>query len=232
MLGLEMGQSALANGNKRCRQCKKYFSADSGRVSNFGFFHNDECLRKFFEKNQEKVIEKARKKLAQDRRKENAERKRKEAEGRKASREAKAKMKLQVKTIGELTDEAAKLLQKIVRLEAADINGFCQCVTCDKHDHWTNMQGGHFISRGNAATKLDPRNINSQCSGCNLHGMKVGNAESVYHGWMINRYGKEVVDEMLATKGKVYKWDREWVEQKIIDWKKRARDLERFTPGL
>jgi hypothetical protein len=36
------------------------------------------------------------------------------------------------KPIGKLTDEAAILLQLLVRLKASDDNGYCSCVTCAK----------------------------------------------------------------------------------------------------
>ena len=34
------------------------------------------------------------------------------------------------KTIAALVEDAAKLLQKIRRLEEADDNGYCRCVSC------------------------------------------------------------------------------------------------------
>ena len=57
------------------------------------------------------------------------------------------------KSIGKLTDEAATLLQLLVRLKAADDNGYVTCVTCGVVKHYKDgMQGGHFRPRGIAAT--------------------------------------------------------------------------------
>ena len=54
-------------------------------------------------------------------------------------------------TIAQEVEKAAKLLQRLVRLKASDDNGYCRCVTCDKIDHYKNMQGGHFMPRGRRA---------------------------------------------------------------------------------
>ena len=51
------------------------------------------------------------------------------------------------KTVAKLREEAAVLLQKLVRMKAADVDGIAQCVTCGKKQHYKEMDGGHFISR-------------------------------------------------------------------------------------
>ena len=56
--------------------------------------------------------------------------------------------KKKTKSIAKLVDEAAVLLQLLVRLKAADDNGYVKCRTCDSVMHYKDgMQGGHFISR-------------------------------------------------------------------------------------
>ena len=130
------------------------------------------------------------------------------------------------KAIGKLVDQAATLLQKLVRLKAADDNGYCQCVTCGKFDHWKNMQGGHFIPRGNAATKLVEENINPQCKGCNGFAMKHGDAAHRYTLYMVDMYGRAEVDEMLRTKHKPFKWFRPDVEDMIKELKEQVKELE------
>ena len=130
------------------------------------------------------------------------------------------------KAIGKLVDQAATLLQKLVRLKAADDNGYCQCVTCGKFDHWKNMQGGHFIPRGNAATKLVEENINPQCKGCNGFAMKHGDAAHRYTLYMVDMYGRAEVDEMLRAKHKPFKWFRPDVEDMIKELKEQVKELE------
>ena len=67
-------------------------------------------------------------------------------------------------TISQEVEKAAKLLQRLVRLKASDDNGYCQCVTCGKIDHYKNMQGGHFMPRGRTVFKLFDENIRSMPS--------------------------------------------------------------------
>lgn len=43
-------------------------------------------------------------------------------------------------------EKAATLLQKLRRMEEADDNGYCQCVTSGEWRPWQEMDGGHFIS--------------------------------------------------------------------------------------
>lgn len=63
----------------------------------------------------------------------------------------------------------ASLYQRLVRLRYADENGICRCVTCDKSAHFTELQGGHFISRRHKNTIVDERNVWPQCVYCNYH---------------------------------------------------------------
>lgn len=137
--------------------------------------------------------------------------------------------KKKLKPIGKLTDEAARLMQRLVKIKAADHAGFCTCVTCGKVDYWWNMQGGHYIPRGNDATKLLEENIHPQCSGCNGFGMKYGDAEKHYTLYMIDMYGRDFVEELLATKGKPHKWYRPELEDLIKELKERIKEAEKLT---
>ena len=107
--------------------------------------------------------------------------------------------------------EAAQLL---ARLAAADENGFCECVSCGVVKHYKDgMHGGHFIPKGNSSRWcLEVENIHPQCASCNMFGMKNGTAAQAYTGWMIDYYGRDFVDQMIATKRdpvKRYKKDYE-----------------------
>ena len=51
------------------------------------------------------------------------------------------------RSTAKIIDDCAVLMQKLVRLKAADHNGFCKCVTCGIVKHWSVMQGAHFIER-------------------------------------------------------------------------------------
>ena len=132
------------------------------------------------------------------------------------------------KSIARLVEDAACILQRIVRLKAADENGYCACVTCGKIDRWQDLQGGHFISRRFTAHKLLEEQIHPQCPGCN--GPKKGNPVA-YTLYMLDRYGREWVDNLEATKWDTKKYSRAEITEIIEDLKHYESEV-RKTKGL
>lgn len=99
-------------------------------------------------------------------------------------------------TVAQEVEKAAKLLQRYVRLKASDDNGYCQCVTCGKVDHYKAMQGGHFYSRRHTVFKLIEENIHPQCPACNVYGMKTTRTQEAYRIYMEDMYGARRVRAM------------------------------------
>jgi len=117
---------------------------------------------------------------------------------------------------------ALDTLQKLARLKAADDNGYCTCVSCGKRFHWKDMDGGHFIPKGHSSYwALKEVNVNPQCKGCNGFGMRYGIASQNYTLWMIDKHGREFIDDMEFMSNasiKFYKKDyikmtKEWNEE-------------------
>lgn len=112
-----------------------------------------------------------------------------------------------------LRAKCLEALQKLVRLKAADDEGYCRCVSCGKSGRWNEMDGGHFIPKGSSSFwALREENIHPQCGGCNGFGMRYGTAEQTYTLWMIDYYGRDFVEQMHSTKKnpiKIYKKDYE-----------------------
>ena len=100
------------------------------------------------------------------------------------------------KTTAKLINEAAELLQKLVRMKAADDQGYCACVPSGEVRHWTEMQGGHFIERGKSYSKLMEENIHPQTPGENCFGMKRASTVLKYRRYMVDMYGEEFVTEL------------------------------------
>lgn len=99
-------------------------------------------------------------------------------------------------------------------MSEADDDGYCTCVSCGVSKHYKDMQGGHFIPKGNSSYwAFDVEfNIHSQCAGCNMWGMAHGSAAQQYTLWMQDMYGRDFVEDMLAKKStpvKRYKADYE-----------------------
>ena len=105
-----------------------------------------------------------------------------------------------------LRAKALEKIQLLARLQASNASGFCRCVTCGKVDHYKNMDGGHFISKGSSSRwALVLENVHPQCKGCNSFHMRHGTAPHTYTLWMIDYYGRDFVDHMIATKKDVHK---------------------------
>ena len=104
-------------------------------------------------------------------------------------------------------------IQLLARISAADDNGYCACVDCGVVEHYTNMDGGHFIPKGESSYwALKVENVHPQLKGCNSFGMKYGSAGQRYTLWMQETYGHDFVEEMFATRKepvKLYKRDYE-----------------------
>jgi len=127
------------------------------------------------------------------------------------------------KTIAHLVDDAAVLLQKLVRMKAADEYGYAICVCCGKREHWKLMDGGHFISRKWIATKIMEESINPSCKRCNgfLHGNLVP-----FTLYMIEFYGKDFVEELQIKKNEIKKYTRDEIAEITKDFKERIKELE------
>ena len=127
-------------------------------------------------------------------------------------------------SIAKEVEKAAVLLQKLVRLKAADDNGYCSCVTCGAVKKWNDeMQGGHFFERGRSATKLLVGNVHPQCSGCNAFKMKTTGGVLDYRRYMVDMYGEDGVDELEALSRKVKKYTRAEVEDIAADFKAQIK---------
>lgn len=125
-----------------------------------------------------------------------------------------------------LKSEATKLFQKWVRLNAADDEGFCYCVSCGNRKHWSEMDGGHYIPRSSTMWVLSEKNVHPQCRHCNRFAMQYKAAAQAYTLFMIDTYGREQVDYMIATQKRPVKLFRSDLEEFIEDLKPKVQRLE------
>ena len=78
-----------------------------------------------------------------------------------------------------------------VRMSPADKDGYTNCVTCSKIDHWSKLQNGHFIKRSLAASLIFVRmNTHPQCLRCNI--LLEGN-RIPYVRFMHEKYGSDAI---------------------------------------
>ena len=107
-----------------------------------------------------------------------------------------------------------KAAQLHARISHADENGYCTCVSCGIRKHYKELDGGHYIPKGASAFwSLETENIWPQCKGCNGFGMRNGTAAQSYTTHMIDTYGRDFVDHMLATTSHIKKmYKRDYVD--------------------
>ena len=131
------------------------------------------------------------------------------------------------KSLGKVVDEVSVLLQKLVRLKAADSSGYASCFTCGVRRHWKDLQGGHWIERGKKATKIMEENIHPQCAGCNGFGMKFQTKiQDAYSQNMREFYGNDFCNQMLIDSNKPVKYLRSDMEDMKKDLSAQIRALE------
>lgn len=120
-------------------------------------------------------------------------------------------------------DLADRVFSEYVRLKEADNNWVCTCVTCWAKMPRTEIQNWHFISRWNMKYRFDDINCHTQDAKCNV--MLNGNYQK-YTLYMIDRYGREKIDEMINDKTtKEYKQYE--YEEMIIKWYWEIAEMKR-----
>lgn len=87
------------------------------------------------------------------------------------------------------------LLQKLVRMKAANNRGFSNCVTCNNWVHYKNCDAGHYFSRRHLRLKLLEENIHVQCKSCNMR-MGCPTVHDEYRTYMVDMYGAKRVEAM------------------------------------
>jgi len=117
-------------------------------------------------------------------------------------------------------EKALASFQKYRRYLLADGNGFATCISCGKVGHVSRMDGGHYESRKNKATELEPDNVWPQCKYCN--GPLAGN-HVAYRNNLLSRMRLE--NMVMASKGSEEAMERlSEVDRKAITTKKRDKE--------
>jgi len=128
----------------------------------------------------------------------------------------------------------------MIRVEAADRFGLCQCVTCDLTAHWRSglIQAGHFLAYRypNSPVRFVENNVHCQCKHDNTDGYasiphpgavaKRENVQMRYMTYMIKTYGLEEVERLqtLRSTGLCAKGDERIDELRVMraEYKQRA----------
>ena len=124
-------------------------------------------------------------------------------------------------SISSLKKKAWKLLSKAIRLEAADKNGQCKCVTCDQKKPWKEMQAGHLVSGRSNGVLFDERGIWPQCYACNVCRQGMGAEYTVF---ILGVYGQGVGDDLIRKRREVVRFTKEELKEMIEGYKVRIKE--------
>ena len=130
----------------------------------------------------------------------------------------------------------------MIRVEAADAHGVCECVTCGLKKHWRSgfIHTGHFLAAryANSAVKFEISNVAVQCRNCNTDGRvaqwrphaskKTEDVHRMFMKWMIKHHGLKEVErlELLRNTGKMATGQARIDELRVqrAEYKRRAAE--------
>lgn len=122
-----------------------------------------------------------------------------------------------------LMNDCDYCFSRIVRLRAADEHGNCDCFTCDKgKKHWSLMQCGHYIKRGNKSLRFNFRNSRVQCKHCNE---TLGGNYEVYR-IRLEEEEPGITEQLEAEGREIYTYSVEELKMLLHDLRGKLRLLE------
>jgi len=137
----------------------------------------------------------------------------------------KEKKKPKTKSRSSLIKDLDAVFSQYIRLKDAKlIDGelMAMCVTSGEWKPWKQHQNGHFYTRGRQATRWDEMNCHVQSYRDNV--LLKGNY-IIYTKYMIDRYGREAVDELEFKSLNGHKISTPVMREMIEDYKKKVADL-------
>lgn len=125
-------------------------------------------------------------------------------------------MKLENKSVSQLTKELDKVFSLYIRQRDSDEDGYGRCVTCDKLGHYKEMDCGHFVSRSYKSVRWNEYNCALQCKRCNSYGA----GEQYLFGKAIDkRWGDNISFVLQSSKHNSYKANKLDLIEKINYYK-------------
>ena len=101
-----------------------------------------------------------------------------------------------------LVEKLDKIFSIYIRRKNA-INDIAICVTCNKKNHWSKLQNGHFMSRRHYNTRWDEDNCHVQCAGCNV--FRAGEIY-LYNKYLCSKFDNNFPDRLYEKSHKIVKF--------------------------
>ena len=121
-----------------------------------------------------------------------------------------------VRSIKNIKKQLWGLISQYIRMKYSNLDGLCFCFTCGKPHYWKDMECGHFIHGKDKPTGYMEMNLHPQDTYCNKY---LSGNHKVYREKLIEKYGKEKVEEMESLRHQVIKRDRDFYAVEIARYK-------------
>mgnify|MGYP000201850741 CR=1 FL=1 len=115
-----------------------------------------------------------------------------------------------------------RLFSLYVRIRDTDYYGNFQCITCGTNKGWYDCTCGHFRKRSHRATRWHPMNAHAQCATCNTL-----DNYALYEMKMIEMYGRQQVEELVALSRTMPKITSSEIEEKIYKLRKLCHNIQK-----
>lgn len=113
-------------------------------------------------------------------------------------------------------------MSRYVRRKAANHAGVARCITCNRPDHWKDLQCGHFQTRSKYSVRWMERNTGPQCVRCNI----TNGGQQYQFGLEIDRrYGKGTADEIVRKGNELMKFTTEQIMEIAADYRTKFNAL-------
>ena len=134
-----------------------------------------------------------------------------------------ATKKKKAPTKGKLVKKLDSVFSLFTRLRDAGLDGHINCITCGCRVHWKKCHACHFIGRWNYLYRRDEENVNAGCVSCNTY--RAERHQQQYTLIMIDRHGREKVEEMLSNKRAIANFKTHEILEKIDHYKQAVKEL-------
>lgn len=121
------------------------------------------------------------------------------------------------------------IFSKVIRMRDADEDGYVKCISCEKVDHYKNLDCGHYLPKSlGLSIYFEETNVAPQCTHCNR--FRHGN-QPKYALALIEKYGPEILEE-LDKKQRNPRQIKSWEYEELIEkYKKELLNLESRQSG-
>lgn len=127
-----------------------------------------------------------------------------------------------------LVKKLDKVFSQYIRKRYCDDNGYNTCFTCGVTKHWSEVDAGHFMSRGKYATRWNEQNVQFQCKRCN--GFRSGE-QYLFAKHLDAVYGQGTADELVRKSNYTARFSVQELRELIMLYTKKCEEI-RLHKGI